>query len=111
MTDLYAEGTREDAAATWLGVCRGLSQSASCIPSEQLAELNTAELLDLRQVVTAGIRTGDDAFVLVHENGRADRGRALSAGVYAGRDRRESCGHQRRGASPRVRGAVSARPS
>ena len=63
MTDLYAGGTREDAAATWLGVCRGLSQSADCITSEQLAELNTAELLDLRQVVTAGSRTGDDAFV------------------------------------------------
>jgi hypothetical protein len=63
MTDLHVEGTREDAAATWLGVCRGLSQSASCIPSEQLAELNTAELLDLRQVVTAGTRAGDDAFV------------------------------------------------
>ncbi len=63
MTNLDVEGTREDAAATWLGVCAGLSQSDSRIPSEQLAELNTAELLDLRQVVTAGTRGGDEAFV------------------------------------------------
>jgi hypothetical protein len=59
MTDLDVEGTREDEAATWLGVCAGLSQSSS----EQLAKLNTAELLDLRQVVTAGTRAGDEAFV------------------------------------------------
>jgi hypothetical protein len=63
MTKLHVEGTRENAAATLLGVCRGLSQSASRISSEQLAELNRVELMDLRQVVTAGTRAGDDAFV------------------------------------------------
>jgi hypothetical protein len=63
MTDLHVAGTRENATEILLGVCRGLSQSASCISSEQLAELNSAELMDLREVVTAGTRAGDGAFV------------------------------------------------
>lgn len=63
MTDLQVGGTRGDAAATLLGSCRGLSQSVSCISGQQLAELNSAELMDLREVVTAGTRAGDDAFV------------------------------------------------
>ncbi len=63
MTDLHVGGARGDAAATLLSVCRGLSQSAGRISSAQLAELNSAELMDLREVVTAGTRAGDDAFV------------------------------------------------
>jgi len=63
MTDLHVERTRENAAATLLDVCRGMSQSASWISSEQLAGLNSAELMDLRQIVTAGTRAGDDTFV------------------------------------------------
>ena len=45
------------------GVWRGPSESASPISSAELAERNTAELIELRQALAAGARTGDDEFV------------------------------------------------
>jgi hypothetical protein len=51
MTDLHFERTR------------GLSESGSSISSADLADLSTAELIELRQTVGAGARTGDDDFV------------------------------------------------
>jgi hypothetical protein len=51
MTDLHFEGTRAPLGST------------SSISSAELADRNTAELIELRQAVAAGARTGDDDFV------------------------------------------------
>jgi hypothetical protein len=63
MTDLHIEGTSGEAGATVFGVRRGLPESASSISSAELADRNTTELIELRQAVAAGARTGDDDFV------------------------------------------------
>jgi hypothetical protein len=62
MTDLHVEGTPEEAVATLFGACRGLSESASSISSAELADLDTTELIELRQAVAAVARTADDGF-------------------------------------------------
>ncbi len=51
MTDLHFEGTR------------ALLGSASSIPSAELADRDTTELIELRKAVAAGARTGDDVVV------------------------------------------------
>jgi hypothetical protein len=63
MTDLHIEGTPGEAEATMFGVCRGQSESASSISSAELADLDTTDLIELRQAVAAGARTGDGDFV------------------------------------------------
>lgn len=63
MTDLHVGGKPDNAVTTLFGVCRGLSESAGSISRAELADLDTAELAELRQAVAAGACSGDDAFV------------------------------------------------
>jgi len=63
MTDLHIEGPPGEAGATLSGIWRGPSGSASPISIAELADRNTTELIELRQAVAAGARTGDEDFV------------------------------------------------